>query len=492
LPASPTTPIPRRLGAPAQIGEPPAVIVNVYFVILFLGLVVLELNLPSIGGGARNPDDPGTRIAFPIFILSLIVLMPLALSLLRFSLSLRIPWLSVVLYGVYAGWCVTTALWSPMTVSSAVHALVLLTMIALAVAGAAVGIEKTLKIFLFVCLAVMLASWLVLPVLPDFALRFPDVFRLRGVMMHEFRLGYLAAAALLASTCVLARREHFPSIGRAFTTVVFVVAAVTLLATQTRSLTVYTLLCFGLVAFFWGKPSLRAAVTAVFVAALLAGLAFSGPVIEAFTRGEQDATLTGRTMVWARTLTLAEPHWLLGAGFKSYLHPSFDWIFTEYRPPHAHNAYLNAYFETGVVGAGLLLLFNLAVLVESWRFQRLRGVPSISFYLFLLITMSGMTGVLLGSMLATLVGFALVFFVQEGCQAYAAVQPAPAPAPAAAPPPPRRLGDRWVKSPPAAGAVASAERAPQPAAVAAEVPTGPSRRRRLASPRPAPGRSRPA
>ena len=459
MPASPSTPIHRRLGAPAQIGEPPAVIVNVYFVILFLGLVVLELNLPSIGSGPRNPDDPGTRIAFPIFILSLVVLMPLALSLLRFSLSLRIPWLSVVLYGVYASWCVTTALWSPMTTSSAVHALVLLTMIGLAVAGAAVGIDKTLKIFLFVCLGVMIMSWLVLPIFPDFALRFPDVFRLRGVMMHEFRLGYLAAAALLASPCVLARREHFPAIGTTFPTVVFIASALTLLATQTRSLTVYTPFCFGLIAFFWCKPSLRAAVTAVFVLALLAGLIFSGPLIDVVTRGEQDATLTGRTLVWERTLVLAEPYWLMGAGFKSYFHPSFDWIFLgDYRPAHAHNAYLNAYFETGVVGAGLLLVFNLAVLVESWRFQRLRGVPSISFYLFLLITMSGMTGVLLGSMLATLVGFALVFFVQEGCQAYAVVQSAPA----AAASPSRRLGDRWTKSPPAAGAMTSEGRAPQP------------------------------
>lgn len=420
----------------------PTFVIRVYFFVLFSGLIVLEMQVPYLTTNAYGTEEEATRLAYPIFLLMMGLTMPLALFLIRFSLTRALPWVSLAIYAIYGVWCLGTALWSPMPLETAVHALVLLLMIALAVAGAVVGLDKTIGVLLIVSVVVMALSWIVLPLFPEYALRFPEILRLRGIMMHEFRLGYLSATAFIvciAQYFVEKGQRAAPSI---FLGIVGVFSLVTLLATQTRSLTVYTMMTVGIMCFVWGSFLTRFFIGVIVFIGSVVVFMFSAQIIGFLGRGEQDFTLTGRTLTWERTMVLAEPYWLIGAGFKSYYHPMFDYVFVgEYRPAHAHNAFLNAYFETGVIGVVLLLLLNVAIVVEGWRIQRILGRPSIALHLMILAVIAGMTGIVFGSSLTTLMGVCLVFFVQEAREAYGPGRGRGGVAKVEAP---RRLGDRWL------------------------------------------------
>jgi hypothetical protein len=111
------------------------------------------------------------------------------------------------------------------------------------------------------------------------------------------------------------------------------------------------------------------ALTGIVIGVLLQLLVnVSGLIIESAGR---DATLTGRTEIWATVLALnSDP--LLGAGFQSFwlgdrLYKMWE-LFPVFRPNQAHNGYIETYLNLGWVG---LFLF-ICVLVAGYRTMRQR------------------------------------------------------------------------------------------------------------------------
>lgn len=74
----------------------------------------------------------------------------------------------------------------------------------------------------------------------------------------------------------------------------------------------------------------------------------------------KNATLTGRTTIWADVLDVIEKRpiagWGLAAAFNGYGSPVHElWIKNDWEPDHAHNAVLQNLADLGAIGAGLFL-----------------------------------------------------------------------------------------------------------------------------------------
>ena len=121
-------------------------------------------------------------------------------------------------------------------------------------------------------------------------------------------------------------------------------------------------------------------------------------VMVAFTTSEEfrgmiaamlgrDVTLTDRTLIWEGLLKMHTNPWI-GCGFGSFwLTPMGADYGEEWRIPHAHNAYLEMYLQTGMIG----VCFLLAVLIRVGRnaTRELRFNTPLG-YFFLCFTLVGL------------------------------------------------------------------------------------------------------
>jgi exopolysaccharide production protein ExoQ len=180
---------------------------------------------------------------------------------------------------------------------------------------------------------------------------------LRGIFNHQLRLGlYMSMACGLLCIAALNKDLH-----RIFNRKWMAVASFSIMAlvTTLAAARLYTLavilalvVTFGISRRGWQRYlSLALIAGAVYFilrdqSTLLGGLESQGV----------DTTLTGRTRLWEKTLRVANQNPGLGYGFPSFDSPNFDWMWSRYRPPHPHNGFIQAYFETGLVGLGLVLV----------------------------------------------------------------------------------------------------------------------------------------
>lgn len=112
----------------------------------------------------------------------------------------------------------------------------------------------------------------------------------------------------------------------------------------------------------------------VVVLGLLGGVVMAVKPHLIFDLLHKDITLTGRTEIWAAVLRRVAERPLTGFGYSVvWDDPSgwgpLAWIVkdTHFLPRHAHNSWLEAELELGVVGVGLLALFALQAV---WRLLR--------------------------------------------------------------------------------------------------------------------------
>ena len=138
--------------------------------------------------------------------------------------------------------------------------------------------------------------------------------------------------------------------------------------TETYSATAITALAAGLAAFvclLWMKK-LRINLRAIPFATILAlGIAFGivtpmvgGSDVVGFTSTlGRDATLTGRTDIWAGLLPIVERQPILGYGFGGFWTTETEKI---HEISEAHNGYLDVFLELGSVGILLVTIFLLS------------------------------------------------------------------------------------------------------------------------------------
>jgi exopolysaccharide production protein ExoQ len=141
------------------------------------------------------------------------------------------------------------------------------------------------------------------------------------------------------------------------------------------SATSFYALCAGLLA-YWGlnlTKKLRKTLTASKIMIIVAAIMLFG-IIVLFTGGSnikyfassagRDATLTGRTEVWASLLPVAMRRPLLGSGFGGFWTPATKDLF---RISGAHSGYLDVLLGLGFVGLFLTSIFLMASCRKAYR-----------------------------------------------------------------------------------------------------------------------------
>jgi O-antigen ligase len=97
----------------------------------------------------------------------------------------------------------------------------------------------------------------------------------------------------------------------------------------------------------------------------------------------------GRLSVWSDTLRIARDFPVAGTGLGTFpfLYPIYKSESTDIKYLEAHNDYLQIFSETGIIGAGLLLVFGILALATALRLVRRAGHRSLT-----AIRMGALTG----------------------------------------------------------------------------------------------------
>jgi O-antigen ligase len=197
-----------------------------------------------------------------------------------------------------------------------------------------------------------------------------------GVTTNKNLLGYLLLVFGLLFGCTVMTRTGWPDkVTRRSELGVSLVmlAMIAWLIKIANSMTSAVALCAACaIAAALGSKVVRKSFGAVAATTLIVGISLqfmfniTGVVIEAIGR---DATLTGRTDIWAAVLTMAQ-HPLLGAGFQSFWlgdRLTAMWAkFPVFKPNQAHNGYIEIYLNLGWIGIALFV----GLVVASYKTMR--------------------------------------------------------------------------------------------------------------------------
>jgi len=266
---------------------------------------------------------------------------------------------------------------------------------------------------------VAILSWPVALIFPSFGTSRPfNMWRLQGIMIYCQPLSLFMS---LAGLClVLARFRGELDIkfqDRRFWFVALLIGA-TALATKARAFTTFAIV--ALVVTFYVSFSRKAKIALVlFVAAVIFFIATHPQIlIDIYQRGgAEDLTLSGRVGIWISSLAKIRHRPWLGYGFASFSPQLVGNFFSDYVPPHAHNTWIQAAFETGIIGAILVTIFMGTIVVTGILYYRRYHKPNYSLVLMIFAAFCGLTGVVFGYKLVPSAGLILLLAVQEAYQA---------------------------------------------------------------------------
>jgi O-antigen ligase len=374
---------------------------------LFVFLEVQPYRLPS-----------GARTTYPVFIFISVLLLIFFRRRLLNNLRSGVNW-PVVIFATYVIWILISSLWSYRTFTSLAQSAPVIATLLIAICFSHISSTATAKSLVIVGVSVALCSWIMFLIAPSSAV-IPDVvWRLNGPLMHSQRLALLMGFSLVClASLILNKEPSTTKVPKYVLTMGTVLLVGTLVATNARAFTAFTLITVLLLVFV--RMHLGARVLFGLIAALAAVLILLSwqELFSLVARGTRDQTLTGRLPLWAFTIDMISQRPLQGFGFAMFgselTRPATDvWV-----APHAHNTWLNAAFETGIIGAALLTLFLGACLVTAIRAPRSRGA-SFSYLLgpTVLTILCGTTGLLVGGRLTTPYALLLLLAAQVAREA---------------------------------------------------------------------------
>ncbi|MEV7648972.1 O-antigen ligase family protein [Arthrobacter sp. NPDC089319] len=374
--------------------------------IIIVAALLLEVQGPRFGADLRFNVAIFAALAY-------FLLLHRIRSVIR-NLHVTFKWPVIALFG-YCIWALGSAGWSAIPGESMLQAGLLFLALVLAVSYADIPPLHMAREYARVATLVAGASWLMLLLTPSLAV-VPDVtWRLNGVMGHEQRLALVVGAGIIVWVSLrVAGHQVFTNTAR--DNLALILLIVTLLATQTRANTVFVAIVVGAV--------LYARVHAAFKVVLIIGVIglvawvtinFTSIMSLLDREGSNLETLTGRTSIWQGALGMIPDRFWQGYGFGSFFSPLTAHFFSSYVAPHAHNTWINAAFETGVIGAVLLSLFLLGGLFAG----RANRSNRYAWPVVLFVMLCGTMGVVFGGKLSTLWVIVTVMVAQAAWSAKA-------------------------------------------------------------------------
>lgn len=309
--------------------------------------------------------------------------------------GVTLKWHDIV-YVAYLVFALLTAAWSPAPSMTIVQVIFLGAVCVAVINLSDTPLHAALRTVAWLAFFTALASFALIPLSASAAFQpatSTDLPELRGIFSHQLRLGLFMGMALGFATIAVLNREF----GRIFASgavgiVVIPVILACLVAAfarlYTAAMVVALLLTIGL-----SKPGWPRRIAFVLFGIIVAIAALNWQsILMIIASADVDLTLTGRTLIWAKTLAEAGPANWLGYGYASFDHAVFDRLWGYYRPAHPHNSYLQAYFETGYIGLALTLLFVTMQLIAALRVSGKTGKYSYALFLVLFTMIGSLTG----------------------------------------------------------------------------------------------------
>lgn len=344
----------------------------------------------------------------------------LAIMLLVFfrdpRLRLRLTFIDMV-YGGYLALIAYSATWSPVA-GATLFQFVLLSIAWLGtIFLGGQHILSVVRYLIISAVVVAVLSLLIVPIMPGFAFQphsSSGIPELRGIFNHQLRLGlFMALACGLIGIAAL--NKDLPRIfsKRWMAPTAFGIVFVVMIFAAARLYTVAVILAlvltFGLSQRGWP----RYVCLAIIALGLYLILSDQSTLLGQLEDQGVDTSLTGRTTLWEKTLRVAnqKPGW--GYGFASFDSQAFDWMWYRYRPPHPHNSFIQAYFETGVIGLSVILFMVAVHLQQAIYYAGRERRYSYTLFVVALTVLGSLTGANYAAKPSSLLTIALLMLAIE-------------------------------------------------------------------------------
>ncbi len=197
--------------------------------------------------------------------------------------------------------------------------------------------------------------------------------RIQGIVGNANNLGVLALIAVIVFGIQLADRKVGRVAGGAWLAVAIATLVFARSATVTVALVGVIALAGAAIVVYRSQPGRArglayAIIGSAAVAAVAASALFSGALLSILGKSDD---LTGRLGIWEKVIALAQERPVVGWGWVSYWVPWAD-PFTDLafrngvRQLQAHNAWLDVWFQLGVLGAVVFATLVATALVRAW------------------------------------------------------------------------------------------------------------------------------
>jgi O-antigen ligase len=283
-------------------------------------------------------------------------------------------------------------------------------------------------LFFLYSVVVSLLSIAIWPFFPDLALQpvsSTGAPELRGIIDHQLRLGMLLCLAIGLVLLAVANDDLQVVRGRWLKALlwggILLCIAVLVLSRargSTAAFAVALMVCGTLARQRW----IMLASIAALAATILAIVLFGDQIAAATLQSASDKTLSGRTILWPKAIDLADQRPWFGYGFASFYTPIFEPYWKYYTPPSAHNTFIQAYFETGAIGAAFMFVLIITFIVSGLQISLILGRISYTLFAALFVTFTGLVDTVLAGKLTILVTVLLLIAAQEASELRRAIR----------------------------------------------------------------------
>lgn len=262
------------------------------------------------------------------------------------------------------GLAAASATWSGSTGETALRAFQLMLTTAFAWSFASrYSLDEQLECIRYALLVLLISSLILGLLFPEYGLmhgEFEGAWR--GAFTHKNGLGRVSLLGLVVFGSIISRRERRKSVD----IFGFIASALLLILSTSRSPLVELLVIISLVPLFrsfrkQGSLFLVYVLGASSAALIVAvwGYSHLDKILELLGR---DATMSGRTALWFAVLSFISQRPWLGYGFGAFWqgmngNSAFISLALNWQVPHAHDGYLDATLDIGLVGLSLVVAF---------------------------------------------------------------------------------------------------------------------------------------
>jgi O-antigen ligase len=338
------------------------------------------------------------------------------LSIINHSLELRFG-ASDKMYFILVFIVLLSSMWSPSSINAIFQGGVMILLWIAAMFLVKVGVERIIKQFIYVAVFVALISFLLIPLAPHQAFQpspSGSMPELRGIFHHQLRFGLFMGLTLGLLVLIWLnddRENYFKSNFSYF--FVFVIILFALILSFARLYTLFSLLALALTLAFSTKGLAKTVYFFAILAFISLLVIFSQELIYRLDYLGFDTTLTGRVRIWEKSLEIASDNGLWGYGFASFDHHMFDRLWGFYRPAHAHNSFIQAYFEIGIIGFITLIGLVISNFRDIYSNRDATTKYSYAGFVFFLTLLGSLTGANYASKPTLIFSLMLVLIVME-------------------------------------------------------------------------------